>query len=189
MPEIVKVADDDNVKGMVFRVNSPGGAVFGSKQIAEALDYFQSKGKPMAVSMGDYAASGGYWISCHANRIFADPLTITGSIGIFGLIPNVEGLAHKIGVSPQSVSTNPEADFPALYRPMTEKQQAAMQSYVERGYDEFIERVSSGRNMQESKVRTIGEGRVWDAQKALEIGLVDQLGSLDRKSTRLNSSH
>lgn len=178
VPEIVKVADDDNVKGMVFRVNSPGGAVFGSKQIAEALDYFQSKGKPMAVSMGDYAASGGYWISCHANRIFADPLTITGSIGIFGLIPNVEGLAHKIGVSLQSVSTNPEADFPALYRPMTEKQQAAMQSYVERGYDEFIERVSSGRNMQESKVRTIGEGRVWDAQKALEIGLVDQLGSL-----------
>lgn len=178
VPVIVNLAEDENVKGMVLRVNSPGGAVFGSKQIAEALDYFQMKGKPLAVSMGDYAASGGYWISCHANRIFADPLTITGSIGIFGLIPNVARLAEKIGVSPQSVSTNPDADFPTLYNPMTETQLAAMQKYVERGYDEFIERVSEGRNMAPEKVREIGEGRVWDARKALEIGLVDELGGL-----------
>lgn len=109
VPQIIELADNDKVKGMVLRVNSPGGAVFGSDQIGEALDYFQSKGKPMAVSMGDYAASGGYWISCCADRIFADPLTITGSIGIFGLIPNLKGLADKLGVSPQHVATNPEA--------------------------------------------------------------------------------
>ncbi len=178
VPIIIKLAENDKVKGMVLRVNSPGGAVFGSKQIADALDYFKTKGKTLAVSMGDYAASGGYWISCCSDRIFADPLTITGSIGIFGLIPNVAGLAEKIGVTPQSVSTNPEADFPAFYKPMNEVQQAAMQKYVERGYDEFIKRVSAGRHMDEAKVREIGEGRVWDAQKAKQIGLVDALGGL-----------
>ncbi len=178
VPQIVELAEDDNVKGMVLRVNSPGGAVFGSEQIGEALDYFQSKGKPLAVSMGDYAASGGYWISCGANRIFADPLTITGSIGIFGLIPNVKGLTDKIGVTPQTVSTNPDANFPTLFYPMTEKQQEAMQKFVERGYDKFVARVAKGRGMSEEKVRVIGEGRVWDAVKAKEIGLVDELGSL-----------
>lgn len=178
VPVIVKLAEDDKVKGMVLRVNSPGGAVFGSTQIGDALDFFQSKGKPLAVSMGDYAASGGYWISCCADRIFADPLTITGSIGIFGLIPNVSGLTEKIGVSPQFVSTNPESDFPTLFFPMSEPQQAAMQRYVERGYDTFVARVARGRKMPESKVRIIGEGRVWDAQRAVSIGLVDSLGGL-----------
>lgn len=178
VPQIVELADNDKVKGMVLRVNSPGGAVFGSDQIGEALDYFQSKGKPLAVSMGDYAASGGYWISCCADRIFADPLTITGSIGIFGLIPDLKGLAGILGVSPQHVATNPEADFPTLFAPMDEKQKAAMQKNVERGYDRFVARVARGRKMPETKVRAIGEGRVWDAMKAKEIGLVDELGSL-----------
>lgn len=178
VPQIVDLAKDDKVKGLVLRVNSPGGAVFGSEQIGEALDYFQSTGKPLAVSMGDYAASGGYWISCGANRIFADPLTITGSIGIFGLIPNVKELVNKIGVTPQTVSTNPDANFPSLFYPMTEPQQAAMQKYVERGYDKFVARVAKGRNLSEEQVRRIGEGRVWDAVKAKEIGLVDELGGL-----------
>lgn len=178
VPQIVDLAENDNVRGLVLRVNSPGGAVFGSEQIGEALDYFQSKGKPLAVSMGDYAASGGYWISCGADRIFADPLTITGSIGIFGLIPNVKGLADKIGVTPQTVSTNPDADFPSLFYPMTEQQQAAMQKYVERGYDKFVVRVAKGRKLSEAEVRRIGEGRVWDAVKAKEIGLVDELGGI-----------
>lgn len=178
VPQIIELADNEKVKGMVLRVNSPGGAVYGSDQIGEALDYFQSKGKPLAVSMGDYAASGGYWISCCADRIFADPLTITGSIGIFGLIPDLKGLADKIGVSPQHVATNPEADFPTLFSPMDERQKAALQRNVERGYDRFVARVARGRKMPESKVRAIGEGRVWDAMKAKEIGLVDELGSL-----------
>ncbi len=178
VPIITQLADDDKIKGLVLRVNSPGGSAFGSDQIGEALDYFQSKKKQLAVSMGDYAASGGYWISCGADRIFADPLTITGSIGIFGLIPNVKGLSDKLGINPQSVSTNPAADFPTLFTPMDEKQLSIMQKYVETGYDRFIKRVATGRKMTEAKVRQIAEGRVWNAMKAKEIGLVDELGSL-----------
>ena len=178
VPIITKLAEDKNVKGLVLRVNSPGGSVFGSQQIGDALDYFQSKGKPLAVSMGDYAASGGYWISCGANRIFADPLTITGSIGIFGLIPNIDGLMKKIGVNAELVSTNPSATFPTLFYPMNEHQTAAMQKMVEEGYDMFVDRVAKGRKLSEAKVRRIGEGRVWDAVTAMKIGLVDQLGSL-----------
>lgn len=178
VPIITKLAEDDNVKGMVLRVNSPGGAVFGSDQIGEALDYFMSKNKPLAVSMGDYAASGGYWISCCADRIFANPLTITGSIGIFGLIPNGSELAAKIGVHPQTVSTNPEANFPTIFYPMNEKQMEVMQKYVERGYDQFVNRVAKGRELPVERVRQIGEGRVWSAAKANELGLVDQIGNL-----------
>lgn len=179
VPIITQLADDDNIKGLVLRVNSPGGSAFGSDQIGEALDYFQSKKKPLAVSMGDYAASGGYWISCGADRIFADPLTITGSIGIFGLIPNVKGLADKFGVNLETVATNPEANFPTLYSPMDEKQLAIMQKYVDNGYNRFIKRVAKGRKMSEARVRQIAEGRVWNAMKAKEIGLVDELGSLN----------
>lgn len=178
VPLIVELADKENIKGMVLRVNSPGGSVFGSEQIGEALDYFQSKGKPLAVSMGDYAASGGYWISCHANRIFADPLTVTGSIGIFGLIPNIEGLIKKLGLNAEFVSTNPEAVFPSLFKPLNAHQLEGMQVMVEHGYDQFVARVSTGRKLSEAKVRRIGEGRVWDAVTALKIGLVDELGGV-----------
>lgn len=178
VPIIVKLAENDKVKGMVLRVNSPGGSVFGSEQIGEALDYFQSKGKILAVSMGDYAASGGYWISCGANRIFADELTITGSIGIFGLIPNIEGLLDKVGLNFEFVSTNPEATFPSLFKPLTSRQMEGMQEMVENGYDQFVERVAKGRKMSETKVRRIGEGRVWDAVTALKIGLVDEIGGV-----------
>ena len=105
-------------------------------------------------------------------------MTIIGSIGIFGLIPNVKGLSDKLGINPQSVSTNPAADFPTLFTPMDEKQLSIMQKYVETGYDRFIKRVATGRKMTEAKVRQIAEGRVWNAMKAKEIGLVDELGSL-----------
>lgn len=178
VPVIEKLAEDDHVKGMVLRVNSPGGSAFGSAQIGEALDHFMSKGKPLAVSMGDYAASGGYWISSGANIIFADPLTITGSIGIFGLIPNLNGLAGKVGVNPQTVSTNPGANFPNMLQPMDERQTAVMQRYVERGYEEFVNRVAKGRKMTPQAVKRIAEGRVWDALSAKRIGLVDSLGGL-----------
>ena len=179
VPVINQLAEDENVKGLVLRVNSPGGSVFGSEQIGDALDYFQSKGKILAVSMGDYAASGGYWISSCADRIFADQLTITGSIGIFGLIPDLSPLLKKIGVSPQLVSTNPEASFPMIMEPMTERQHAAMQTMIEKGYDKFVARVARGRHLSEQRVRQIGEGRVWDATKAKEIGLVDEFGGLN----------
>lgn len=179
-PIITKLAEDEKVEGMVLRVNSPGGSVFGSSQIGEALDYFQSKGKVLAVSMGDYAASGGYWISAKADRIFADPMTVTGSIGIFGLIPNVSGLLGKIGVTPNTVATNPQANFPTLFAPMTEPQRQAMQRSVEKGYDRFVRRVAEGRKMPEARVRAIAEGRVWDGATAQRIGLVDALGGLDK---------
>ncbi len=179
VPVIIDLADNDNVKGLVLRVNSPGGSVYGSTLIGEALDYFQKKGKPLAVSMGDYAASGGYWISSCANRIFADPLTITGSIGIFGLVPNFQGTLDKLGVNIATVSTNPGANFPSGLKPMDETQLAVMQKYVDRGYEDFTARVSKGRKMQLSKVLQIAEGRVWDAQKAVDLGLVDKLGYLN----------
>ena len=179
VPIITELADDDNVKGMVLRVNSPGGSAFGSDQIGEALDYFQSKGKPLAVSMGAYAASGGYWISACADKIFANPLTITGSIGIFGLIPNVKGLADKLGVNPQTVSTNPNAQFPSLTESMTDEMKGVMQQYVDRGYEDFVGRVAKGRKMSVPAVKRIAEGRVWDAVSAKRIGLVDSIGSLN----------
>ena len=179
VPVITKLAEDDKVKGLVLRVNSPGGSVFGSEQIGEALEYFKSKGKPLAVSMGDYAASGGYWISCGADRIFADPLTVTGSIGIFGLFPNIEGLAQKLGINFETVETNPGAVFPTLYRRFTPTQQAAAQEFINKGYDKFINRVATGRKMSDAAVRRIAEGRVWGAQTAVKIGLVDELGGLE----------
>lgn len=178
VPIINELADDEHCDGMVLRVNSPGGAVYGSAQIGEALDYFKSKGKPLAVSMGDYAASGGYWISCCADKIFADPLTITGSIGIFGLIPNFQRTAQMIGVNPQTVSTNPAANFPTGIAPMTPDQQAVMQAYVNRGYEQFVGRVAKGRRMNVDAVKRIAEGRVWDAMTARRIGLVDSLGNM-----------
>lgn len=178
VPVINKLADDEGVKAMVMRVNSPGGSVYGSAQIAEALDYFQSKGKPVVVSMGDFAASGGYWISAKADRIFADPMTLTGSIGIFGMFPCVEGTTQKLGVNVNFVATNPGASFPNLFVTLTENQQEVLQKYVDRGYSQFIDRVAEGRHMTEERVRQIAEGRVWDGMKALQIGLVDELGGL-----------
>ncbi len=179
VPLIVKFADDENVKGMVLRVNSPGGSAYGSEQIGEALDYFMSKNKKLAVSMGDYAASGGYWISAGADVIFADPLTITGSIGIFGLFPNIKNLADNIGVSPQFISTNPSANFPNLFKPMSDEQLSVLQKYVERGYEKFVGRVAKGRKMSVGQVKSIAEGRVWDALTAQKIHLVDSIGGLD----------
>ncbi len=178
VPKITELADDDDVKALVLRVNSPGGSVFGSEQIGEALDYFKSKGKPFIVSMGDYAASGGYWISCTADRIYADPLTITGSIGIFGLFPSAEGLVKKLGITPQTVSTNPGKNISIFYDP-TPTQLEVLQNYINNGYSRFVKRVAKGRKIKEQRVRQIAEGRVYDAAQAKELKLVDELGSLD----------
>lgn len=178
VPQITELAEDDDVKALVLRVNSPGGSVFGSDQIGEALDYFKSKGKPFVVSMGDYAASGGYWISCTADKIYADPLTITGSIGIFGLFPSFEGSLKKIGVSPQYVSTNPGKNISPFQNPSAELLDA-LQTYIDEGYAKFVRRVAKGRGLKEERVRQIAEGRVYDAELALRLKLIDSLGSLD----------
>lgn len=180
VPVICELADDDDVQGLVLRVNSPGGSVFGSQQISDALSYFQSKGKPVVVSMGDYAASGGYWISCESDYIFADPLTITGSIGIFGLVPNGQKLLRNIGVTPQQVSTNPDANLGIPVVPLTPVQMAALQRSIDRGYRQFITKVSKGRDIPVANVDSIAQGRVWIASTAKQLGLVDELGSLQK---------
>lgn len=178
VPVILDLANNDDVKGVVLRVNSPGGSVFGTEQIWDALQYLKKKGKPLVVSMGDYAASGGYWISSASDYIFSDPMTITGSIGIFGLMPEASGLMSKLGINVETVGTNPGADFPSLFTPMSEQQKNAMQRFIEQGYDQFISRVSTGRKIPEAKVRQIAEGRVWDGVTAKKLGLVNEIGSL-----------
>lgn len=180
VPEIVELAEDEDVKALVLRVNSPGGSVFGSEQISEALNYFRSTGKPLIVSMGDYAASGGYWISCEANRIFADPLTLTGSIGIFGLVPNGKELLNKVGLTSQTVATNPDAMIGTPLQPLTDKQMAALQKAIDAGYQQFITKVAKGRKMTVAAVDSIAQGRVWTGIAAKKLGLVDELGSLQK---------
>lgn len=177
---IIELAEDDNVKAMVLRVNSPGGSAFASEQIWEALQYFKSKDKPLYVSMGDYAASGGYYISCGADRIFADRTTITGSIGVFGMIPDFSGLVtDKMGITFSTVETNPNAAGINVMQPMTPEQAAVMQQSVETIYDTFTRRVADGRGMEQDSVKLIAEGRVWVGSSALRLGLVDELGTLD----------
>lgn len=181
VPQILKIADNKEIDGLIMYVNSPGGSAFASEQIWEALQQFKKiSGKPFYVSMSDYAASGGYYISCGADRIFAQPVTLTGSIGIFGLIPNLKGLiSDKLGVNTGTVKTNANGNFPSIMEPMTEAQKAAMQKYVERGYELFTSRCAQGRKMPQDSIKMIGEGRVWDGSEALRLGLVDELGGLD----------
>lgn len=181
VPEILELAENDDIDGLILRVNSGGGSAFASEQIWEALGEFKEMtGKPFYVSMSDYAASGGYYISCGADKIYAEPVTITGSIGIFGLIPNIRGLVtDKLGVTTYPISTNPDGAQPDIFAPMTESQRAGMQSYVDRGYELFVKRVAGGRKKTVDQIKAIAEGRVWDGREALRIGLVDKLGGLD----------
>ena len=171
--------EDEDVKAVVLRINSPGGSAYDSEQIWHAVGELK-KEKPVIVSMGDYAASGGYYIACNADTIVAEPTTLTGSIGIFGMMPDMQGLAQKVGVSFDVVKTNEFSDMGIPVRPMTESEKALMQAYVERGYDLFLTRVSEGRGMTKEAVDQVGQGRVWTGVRAKELGLVDELGGLDR---------
>lgn len=176
--ELEKLKDNEKVKAVVFRVNSGGGSAYASEQIWKAVGELKEK-KPVVVSMGDYAASGGYYISCNASKIIAQPNTLTGSIGIFGMFPNIEGLTKKIGLSYDVVKTNKYADFGAYTRPMREDEKVILQSYIERGYDLFLTRCSDGRGIAKDSLDMIAQGRVWTGNQALELGLVDSLGDLD----------
>ncbi len=175
------IAEDDDVKAVVLRVNSGGGSAYASEQIWHAMSLLKKKGLPVVVSMGDYAASGGYYISCMADSIFAEPTTLTGSIGIFGLLPNVKGLSEKVGYSVDGVQTNQHALFNvnAMYGTMPDAERQQMQDAIERGYDQFTRRCAEGRNLSQDSIKAIGEGRVWSGKRAIAIGLVDRLGSLD----------
>lgn len=172
------LAEDDNVKAVVLRVNSPGGSAYGSEQIWHEVMNLK-RYKPVIVSMGGYAASGGYYISCAADSIVAEPTTLTGSIGIFGMIPNLKGLADKMGIHVDGVGTNKHSGGNSLFRPLDAPNKAAMQQMIERGYALFVKRCADGRKMSEQDIRNIAEGRVWTGEMAKANGLVDTLGDLN----------
>lgn len=164
-----------------MRVNSPGGSADASEQIWHAIQTLKQKGLPVVVSMGDYAASGGYYISCSADYIFAEPTTLTGSIGIFGTVPNMSKILDKAGLDIDGVGTNAHSDLQTnmVYKGMNPDEFLMMQTMVERGYDLFTRRCADGRGMTQDAIKQIGEGRVWLGKDALKIGLVDSLGNID----------
>ena len=179
--DLMELADDDDVKAVVMRVNSPGGSAVASEQIWHAINLLKEK-KPVVVSMGGYAASGGYMISASANYIVAEPTTVTGSIGIFGLIPNVSELVtDKLGVTWDGVQTNKYGDYDTnlIFGKNNDEELKYMQTYVDRGYDNFLTIVSEGRGMTKEQVHEIAQGRVWIATDALPIKLIDQIGTIN----------
>lgn len=175
---INKVAKDSAVKAVVLRVSSPGGSAYASEQIWHALEMLKAN-KPLIVSMGDYAASGGYYISCMADKIVAQPNTITGSIGIFGVIPNLKGLNDKLGFTYDGIKTNKMSDAISVNRAFTPEERDLMQNYVNRGYELFVKRCADGRKMTTDQIKEIAEGRVWTGEDAMRIGLVDKIGGLN----------
>ncbi len=176
---IRKAREDEDVKAIVLRVNSPGGSALASAIIGREVK-LATKVKPVIVSMGNYAASGGYWISANADYIFANPTTLTGSIGVFGTFPNLKGLLNnKIGLTFDVAKTNKNADFGTLTQPLSEFQYAKLQENVVKTYDAFTNLVANGRGLRQSYVDSIGQGRVWAGIDAIELGLVDQLGDME----------
>lgn len=178
--DLQQLRKDDDIKAVVIRVNSPGGSAYASEQIWREITLLK-KEKPVVVSMGGLAASGGYYISCPADKIYAENTTLTGSIGIFGMIPDAsELITDKLGVRFDGVKTNKMSDLGAnLGRPFNEAESAMLQSMVEDGYDLFTRRVAEGRGIPQDSVKVIGEGRVWTGRQGLKIGLVDKIGNLE----------
>ena len=176
--DLKKLEEDKRIKAVVLRVNSPGGSAYASEQIWKAVMNLKAK-KPVVVSMGDYAASGGYYISAAADWIVAEPTTLTGSIGIFAMIPSFEKVAAKVGLKFDVVKTNKHADFGSLFRSLDSGEQQLLQTYINEGYDLFIKRCADGRHLANDSIRLIAEGRVWTGSRALQLGLVDQLGGIE----------
>jgi len=177
--DLRELRENKEIKAVVLRVNSPGGSAFGSEQIWNEVKALK-KEKTVVVSMGDYAASGGYYISCAADCIVAEPTTLTGSIGIFGMIPNVKGLTDKVGLKFDVVKTNKFSDLGALGRGLNSDEKSLVQMMINEGYNTFLTRCSDGRKMSKQAIGKIAEGRVWTGAKAKEIGLVDELGGIDK---------
>ncbi len=179
VPLIRRATKDSSVKAIVLRVNSPGGSAFASEQIRQALMDAKAAGKPVVASMGSVAASGGYWIASTADEIWAEPTTITGSIGIFGLFFTFEDTAAKLGIYSDGVGTTPFADALNPTRPFNPRMAPIIQKVIEKGYDDFLTRVAEGRKMTKDQVDRIGQGRVWAGATAKELGLVDNFGDLE----------
>ena len=178
--DLRKLREDETIKAVVLRVNSPGGSAYGSEQIWHEVGLLKAE-KPVIVSMGDYAASGGYYISCAADYIVANPTTLTGSIGIFGMFPNMENLlTEKLGLHFDVVKTNKMADMGTFSRPFNLAEKEALQNYINNGYKLFVKRCADGRGMTTEAIEKIAEGRVWTGATAKELGLVDELGGLDK---------
>jgi protease-4 len=178
--DLEKLANDDDVKAVVLRINSPGGSAYASEQIWHSIMNLKAK-KPVVVSMGGYAASGGYYISCPANYIIAEPTTITGSIGIFGMFPDFSGLlTEKLGVKFDEVKTNKHAAFGTMARPFNAEEMALLEKYIDRGYNLFRKRVADGRKQSIEQIEEIAQGRVWLGNDALKIKLVDEIGGMDK---------
>lgn len=178
--DLRKLREDDHVKAVVFRVNSPGGSAYGSEQIWREISLLDAE-KPVVVSMGDYAASGGYYISCAASKIVAEPTTLTGSIGIFGLVPDVSRLLNeKLGLRFDGVKTNRFSDFGSISRPLDSEEGNLIQGMVNNGYELFTRRCAEGRGMSLDSLKMIAGGRVWTGAMAKELNLVDELGGLDK---------
>ena len=178
--DLEKLMNDDDVKAVVLRVNSPGGSAYASEQIWRAVTNLKAK-KPVVVSMGGYAASGGYYISCAANYIVSEPTTITGSIGIFGMFPDFSGLlTDKLGIKFDEVKTNKHAAFGTRARPFNAEEMALLEQYIGRGYNLFRKRVADGRQQSIEQIEEIAQGRVWLGNDALKIKLVDEIGGLDK---------
>ncbi len=176
--QIVKIREDENIKGVVVRINSPGGSAIASEQIARELE-LTAQEKPIIVSMGDVAASGGYWIATAGEKIFANNGTITGSIGVFGLLFNLETIAEENGITADIVKTNELADINNIFKARTEQEIQLYQNSVDQIYDLFIDKVSQSRDLSATEVNNIAQGRIWLGQSAQEIGLVDEIGGLD----------
>jgi len=176
---IRKARRDSSIKAIVLRVNSPGGSALGSELIWREIK-LAKEAKPVIVSMGNLAASGGYYIACAADKIVANPTTLTGSIGIFGMIPNAEGLTNKVGLSFDGVKTNKFADMPSITRPFRKEEKDLLQAYIVKGYDTFISRCAEGRNTTKEDIDKIGQGRVWSGSNAQDIDLIDEIGGLNK---------
>jgi protease-4 len=173
--DIVKMAgENDNVKALVLRVNSPGGSVVGSNEIYEALLKLE---KPIVISMGEMGASGGYYISCAADRIMVNPSTLTGSIGVIAQMPNVTELMDKIGVEVNVIKSGKLKDEGSPFRPMTEEEKAIWQEIIDEAYDQFVSLVAEGRDLPEDKVREIADGRIYTGLQAIELNLADEEGN------------
>jgi protease-4 len=177
--ELLDAALDDDLKALVVRVDSPGGTVTGSEAIRRAILRHKAKGIPVVVSMGNLAASGGYWVSTPAERIFAEPETVTGSIGIFGVVPTFEQGLAEWGVTTDGVRTTPLSGQPDLFAGLTPEAEAILQATVESGYERFLSLVAQSRKITRERADEIGQGRVWDGGSARQLGLVDQFGGLD----------
>jgi protease-4 len=178
MEALQKARESKDIKAIVLRVNSPGGSPLASDIILREIEITKQE-KPVVVSMGSLAASGGYYISCNANRIIAEPTTITGSIGVFGAIPNVSEFTQRIGINAEQIGTNKRSVGYSVFEPMSEDFRMVTREGIERVYNTFVSKVAEGRNMTFEQVDSVAQGRVWTGKEAMEKGLVDELGSLE----------